>query len=539
MAFINVLHTNSKYGYFSNNLLSGITNDSEAIIRSRFMSAINNLENKEKNFYRQFGFDSAEAFFRAIHNLLSHAGKDLEILQKFNATNLKPILAQFKNPLDELNNFYLVVNTEQARVDLTPILKELAIKNETVKITVDGKLAVSAKWDLAKMKQLASGVQRSRNFNERSNSTDALLSFLRETGKDLIQVYPDDKHINHNDRIDFRSGPFNYGAKEIRNMDPQRVTEIQNRIKDFIFQSLGVNSGSSALIKAADTVWNQIINKIGVNFFVGGEKSWQKNVLGALGEFQTAMFFQYFAYASSNPTLAQKITDIIGSNKNKAGQMLHTDVSILEAFGIQVKNYDGDVYKQWYKDGSSMMVNKKIQIRLHPMQIPTIMSDLELRNYVINSYFNRSFGPPSDAEWNTFFENHADEVLNLAGYNNSPDPNRFANNIGDKITFYMISGHFIPGSVIMRGAMEQKLNVSQTKVSASPQYTNEDYLAHDSSGEARLLKWWKYKEGVSPAQWENTDENKLSTWDAKISIRTTFEYQNIINSLTGGMYKLF
>lgn len=539
MAFINVLHTNSKYGYFSNNLLSGITNDSEAVIRNRFINAINNLENKEKSFYRQFGFDSAESFFRAIHNLLSHAGKDLEILQKFNATNLKPILAQFKNPLDNLNNFYLVVDTTQARVDLTPILQELAIQNETISVTVDGKLAVSAQWNLAKMKRLASGVQRSRNFNERSNSTEALLSFLRETGKDLIQIYPDDKHVNNNNRIDFRSGPFNYGAKEIRNMDSQRIAEIQNNIRNFIFQSLGVNTGSASLIKAANTVWDQVIDKIGVNFFVGGENSWQKNVLGALGEFQTAMFFQYFAYSSSNSTFSQKITDIIGSNKNKAGQMLHTDVSILEAFGVQVKNYDGDIYKQWYKDGTTAMVNKKIQIRLHPMQIPSIMSDLELRNYVINSYFNRSFGPPSDGEWKIFFENHADEILNLEGYQSTPDPNHFANNIGDKVSFYMISGHFIPGSVIMKGAMEQKLNISQTKVSASPSYTNEDYLAIDSSGEARLLNWWKYREGVSPAKWEPTAENQLETWDARISIRTTFEYQNIINSLAGGMYKLF
>lgn len=503
------------------------------------MSAINTLENREKSFYRQFGFDSAEAFFRAIHNLLSRSGKDLEILQKFNATNLKPILAQFKNPLDNLDEIYLIVNTEQARTDLTPILKQMAISNDNVQITIDGKLAISAKWDIANMKRLATGLQKKRNFNESSNSTDALLSFLRETGVDLIEVYPDANHVNKNDRIDFRSGPFNYGTKEIRNMDPKRVAEIQERIKSFIFSSLGVNSGSTALIKAANVVWEQIINKIGVSFFVGGENSWQKNVLGALGEFQTAMFFQYFAYASSNLNFAQKITDIIGSDRNKAGQMLHTDVSILEAFGIQVKNYDGDVYKQWYKDGTSALVNKKIQIRLHPMQIPTIMSDLELRNYIINSYFNRSFGPPSDSEWKIFFENHADEILNLEGYQNTPDPNRFANNIGDKITFYMISGHFIPGSVIMRGAMEQKLNISQTKVDASPKYENEDYLTKDSNGEARLLKWWKYQEGVSPARWQPTEENNLSTWDVKISIRTTFEYQNIINSLTGGMYKLF
>lgn len=531
MSFINVLHTNSEYGYFKDNLLSGITNDSESIIQSRFMAAINNLENKERNFYAQFGFHSEEDFFNAIHNLLAKSGKDLTILQKFNAANLKPILERFNNPLNNLGNVYIVLNTEQAKTDLTPILQSLGSAN--IIVSTPEKIEISAQWNTSDIKKIANGLQKTRFFKEGSPNIDALLRFLRETGADLIQVYPDGNHVNENDRIDFRNGPFNYGANEIKNMDAARVSQIQQQISNFVFNELGVNTGSAALRSAAQTVWDQIINKHGVSFFVGGEKSWYRNVLGAMGEFQTAVFFQYFANQTSNPLFGQKVAEVIGSDQNKAGQYLHSDVSLLGAFGIQVKNYDSDTYMNWY---TGMEKNRPIQVSLHPMQIPSIMSDLDLRNYVINAYFNKSFSTPSDAEWQTFFENHADEILNLAGYKSSSDPNRFAQNLGDKITFYMIRGHFIPGSVIMRGAMEQKLNVSKTRVGPKPKYGDAEYKGEDSNGEARLLKWWKYREGVSPAVWQNTAENNLSTWDARISIRTTFEYQSIIS---GGRYKLF
>ena len=171
------------------------------------------------------------------------------------------------------------------------------------------------------------------------------------------------------------------------------------------------------------------------------------------------------------------------------------------------------------------------------MQIPSIVSDSELLSYVINSYFNTDFNPPSAGEWQVFFTNHADEVLNLAGYDSSYENNL---DFDDKATFYMIRGFFIPGSVIMRGAMEQKLNVSNTSVSASEQHDSAYYAGEPGNkSQAPLLKWWKYAEGSSPAEWEATEENSLTAWNGKISIRTSFEYQSIITALTGGMYKIF
>ena len=101
MGFINVLHTNTKYGYFGDNLLSGITNDPDAIIRERFLAAINNLRSQELSFYKQFGFGSAEEFFGALHSFIKVSEKDMLILQKFNATILGPILDSYKNPFEK------------------------------------------------------------------------------------------------------------------------------------------------------------------------------------------------------------------------------------------------------------------------------------------------------------------------------------------------------------------------------------------------------------------------------------------------------
>ena len=534
MPYINVLHTSSDKNPYQDNLLSGVTKDSDSIIKSRFMSAISELERKENSFYAQFGCKSEADFFNAIDRLLKSAGKDLIILQKFNAANLNPILDRFKDPLASLNTVYIVLDTTQAKFDLKPEILKLARPN--IIVDVPGRLEFSAQWDTKQMKTIVNGIQKGHFFKggkDGSADSKALKKFIEGKGSDLIQVYLNATHVQTKETLELRNGPFNYGAEEIRNMKPEQIDRIQQNIRTFIFNELGVNSGSESLRMAANTVWNQIIGKHGVAFFAGGENQWKRNVLGAMGEFQTAVFFQYFANQSGNPLLGRKVAEVIGSDRNKAGQYLHTDVSLLDAFGIQVKNYDNDLYTDW-KTGAEL--NRPIKVSLHPMQIPSIMSDLSLRNYVINAYFNKDVGTPSDIEWKTFFENHADEILNLAGHRSSADPNKFAQNLGDKVTFYMIRGHFIPGSVIMRGAMEQKLNVSQTTVGPKPRYGDAEYKQKDSSGEARLLKWWKYREGSSPGVWENTSENNLSTWDAKISIRTTFEYQSII---AGGKYKIF
>ena len=233
--------------------------------------------------------------------------------------------------------------------------------------------------------------------------------------------------------------------------------------------------------------------------------------------------------------MATRVSEIIGSDMNQAKEKMRSDITLLGAFGVQVKNYNSDEYTKYLKGGGTETAQRTIDVKMHPMQIPSLTSDNELLNYVINSYFNIDFGPPSEAEWETFFKNHADEVLNLNGYKPQEysDPYGFINS-NDRVTFYMIRGYFIPGSVIMRGAMESKFNVSDTEVAAKYKHDTSYFYTKDK--EARLLKWWKYKENVEPAEWEPTEENELSEWDKNISIRTSFEYQSIIKSMP--MYKI-
>ena len=544
MGFINVLHTNTKYACFGNNLLTGITNDSELIIRSRFESAIANLEAQELSFYNQFGFDSAVDFFRAIRALVQSSSIDMLILQKFNAETLGPILDTLKNPFETLDTFYIVVDNSQARKELEPLLQQLAISNATIDIIPQStKLGISGRWRLDAMKELVSATQKRHKFGSDSPAETALIKYLSNGADGLIEFYIDEQHFRQKEPIEFKSSPFAYGSEDLKSFDTNKIKQIQDDIHSFIFSRIGINSGSSALQKAANSVWNNTIAKMGVEFFIGGAgglKSWKRNVIGNLGEFQTAVFFQYFADVCSSPQMGKKVAEIIGSDRNAAKEKLRNDVTLLNAFGVQVKNYNSDIYNKFLKGGGTETKQRTIDVKMHPMQIPSITSDNELLNYVMNSYFNIDFGPPSEGEWEIFFKNHADEVLNMNGYKPEQynDPYGFVD-FSDKATFYMIRGHFIPGSVIMRGAMEQKINVSNTTVSAKYKHDSAYYRADEEKNKSHLLKWWIYRENVSPAVWEPTDENTLSAWDSNISIKTSFEYQNIIKSITGGIYKIF
>ena len=535
MGFINVLHTNTKYGYFGDNLLSGITNDSDTVIRERFLAAIDNLESQEANFYGQFGFGSAAQFFAALGNFIKKSESDMLILQKFNATILGPILDSYKDPSMNLDKFYMVVDNSKARIKLKPLLEQLAAPG--VEITGTDKLGVSVIWDTKKMKELVNGLKTRHRFNttNSADSSTALIKYLRQGAEGLIQIYEDYEHYQNNEVLEFANSPFAYSTEDLSKMDDKQLEQIRKNIKNFIFDRIGINSGSKALIDAAETVWNATETKLFVGG-AGGLKSWKRNVIGNLGEFQTAVFFQYFANACPNRQTATKISEIIGSDMNQAKEKMRSDVTLLGAFGVQVKNYNSGEYTKYLKGGGTETLQRRIDIKMHPMQVPSLTSDNELLNYVINSYFNIDFGPPSEEEWKIFFTNHADEVLNLNGYKPQEysDPYGFIN-FNDRVTFYMIRGYFIPGSVVMRGAMNSTLNVSDTEVAAKYKHDTSYFYGKDK--EARLLKWWIYKEGVSPAEWEPTENNELSEWDKNISIRTSFEYQNIIKSMP--MYKIF
>ena len=260
-----------------------------------------------------------------------------------------------------------------------------------------------------------------------------------------------------------------------------------------------------------------------ISFFTGGTDSWVTNVVGAMGEFQTAIFFNYIARKCPNKNLANEITEIIGNKIGETGQMPHSDLQILEAFGIQVKNYGSATFGDY---------ERTIDVRLHPMEVAPIMRDGDLVSYVINSYFNQSMPQISEIEWNTFFEQNAIELLNLE----VPSFNPRNITIPSKVSFYLVGGHLIPGSEIVSRAFGSTVNKKPITVSTSLSmqegYTDTGYVADEVNGHPRFIEWWYGQKN----NWTPTDQNTLATWDKNLSIRASFTYASIWDS---NMFKLF
>lgn len=517
------LHTSSVYAPLSKNLVS--FNRSEQQLQERFLDIYLALREKELEFYRRFGYNSAEDFFQGVKLILQSSEKDLSILRNFSSTRLRQSLKAYsKNALAIFGNKNLILSLKMEKnfdlgEELGKVLQEILGQGGSY-VQGNGRLNIGMRWDTKMIKRLINASQNKR-FKVESTGMDSLLQYLRDNTTDLIEVYEGQDIKNPTEKFALRSGPFNYSTQEIYNSNEKDLIKIREEILKFIYFDLGIARGSADFQDAAKIVLNQVVGQklIDISFFVGGANSWIENVVGAMGEFQAAIFFNYIAKKCPNKNLFQEITEIIGNQTNNYSQKMHSDLQILESFGIQVKNYGHPTFKG---------MEKEVDVRLHPLEIASLVSDKELVSFVINSYFNVSLPHYSDEEWNDFFEQNAMELLNLEIPTTTIIPS--------KVSFYLIGGHLIPGSEILSrafGGKEAKDSIRvRTSISAQFGYTDLGYMTETADGHPRFLEWWEGYE----SHWKPTEKNNLGAWDKNISIRTHFTFTPFWNM---DMFKIF
>ena len=517
------LHTNDRYMFGMPSLDVDSHYQDSLLLRVKY--EIMELQDKEREFYQKFGCNDYASFKKLIQGLFStDYQNDLQVLQNFSSDNLRRHLhQQFHNETVMLEGkpVQLVLsNNKQLSGKINEWLNQIQGHISSDSFTIDYKtqsqITLDIVWNTATVKKVINLLQGTHFIHSTGTSRDAaseeLMKYIR-ANPDLISVTTQDSNAQP---VTFRSGPFQYTIDELRAMDlagdTKALQEISNKIQNFIFNVLGAGA-SSYMQQAFRDVWRQKMgsNLLNISFFTGGEK-WITNVVGALGEFQTAVFFQYISHRLPQLGLGNEITKIIGNETNNYKQQFHTDIQFMEALGIQVKNYNGAITREGQE--------RTVQVALHPSEVGSLARDVDITEYIINSYFNTSVEKIPDSVYAEFFRAHADELLNL---NLNP-------NIPDQVTFYMIGGNFIPASRILGAAfIETSIIVSDTTISGKEGMSTEEYHAGEHPA---FLDWWH---GNDYMGWMPMPMNSMYSWDGLVSIKTKFTY----SALFDGAYKLF
>ena len=512
MAQLGVLHTKSSY-IGSAPSLPSITED---IKLNRIMSQINALKAKEAAFAKRFGYNSLEELIKGIRKILQGNPNDIRALKRFSSGNLQHYLEQFKQiNSNMLINQKITLKLEGDQQKISNLFNIHGSNGDIIWDSEATNTVVLTKWDTKIIKDIVNKMYGT-HFNKKSANIDNMLSFLQNDASNAVKVL-----IGNNEKtidqfkIDNVVSPFGLKPTDLKAMvktNPELVQELRSRITNFISDTLCAGA-SKEFINAAQQVAGAKFNSLeSLAFFMGG-KGWSTHALGAFGELQTAILFQYFANKTPNRTVAAVIANIIGDETNSYGQQYHTDIKILDAFGIQVKNYEG-TYNFRTKE------EKTVKVHLHPSEVASFGASEGVVDYIVNSYFNTSIEPYPENSLKDFFKAHASELLNL---DFNPD-------IPDQVSFYMIGSNFIPGSAILQQAFQEvTLKVGETTMSGAKGKSDEEYL---SGKHPSFLKWWHGNKSIG---WVPTDNNSISAWDGKISITTSFTYSAVFD----GAYKLF
>ena len=518
---LGVLHTDSSYVGPPPSLPS----QTEDMKMLRLKLQIAALKGKEEDFARRFGYSSIKDLIAGIRNLL--VPNDMEVLRQFSSANLRKHLQQFQSKNGNLltgQKIHLIFKVDNKNLSQLNKILNSSGGNGTVTYTMSGDVQFEIEWNTAAIKHIVNKMN-GVHFQTNKDNIDYLKDYINNSPTTFIQIIEGrsgttktiDEYITEN-----TLNPFNLTKSQIKELEktnrPQLV-EFEQKIKNFLYNELCAGA-SAELKRAVQIVMSQKISQLSdISFFTSGNNI--SGTVGAFGELQTAIMFQYLANKTPNKTAATRVSKLIGDMVNGYNQQLHTDLEILEAFGVQVKNYNSDY-------NNRLKQERTVNVHLHPSEIAALGASEGVVDYIVNSYFNTSIQPYSTTDLDQFFKSHASELLNL-------DLNP---TINDQVVFYMIGTNFIPGSVILEQAFIDLTLKVNTTISGQMGKSDYEYNAPQKKPdwERPFHEWWKSDDysNISIGNFSPTGKNMIRTWDSKVSITTSFTY----SALWGGDYDI-
>lgn len=553
------------------------------------------LRSLEKNFYNKFSNGKAnnyEDFMYIVRRTLNNINpQDGEVLKRFANQNLRA-------RLKELESKYVNIHTEELMIvldftnfhsiDLSKKLKglgkELDIKiNSNQKyITID-KTILNAKTGRAIARIMNPKLRKQAHSLD--NVTPILSEMIDEGILNLsLEGNPIDKEkFELSWKTNVKNFPWGYTAKDMKDIQKteqpiklqQGIDSAIKIVRDFIFKNLGEGK-SETMAKAMTNTWNSVMSNLGFSFF---SKGFTNGVIGALGEFQTALLSNYLKLTSdiqevdTNIT-ADELTKNLLTGKNTSEKQ-KTDVQIMldnkPQWGIQVKNINE------YINGENAYANM-IGTNVHPLVFANSIEAInpkfgtikdEFLTFIANYAFNETFATGRD----DYYEKNKNLKGNGAGRGAIifEKFQRFAiqevaslmnlsvhKDIKDTVCFYVIGGtNLIPASMLVQ-AVWDTWNTSQSIIKPPTIVANSIMRQTDSEfhrnansdiisarkikkknkqkkeveTNANLVKYSFYWNGhFGQEDWEPTEANKNLFNDlitSKVRIDSGFRYKQLL-----------
>lgn len=305
------------------------------------------------------------------------------------------------------------------------------------------------------------------------------------------------------------ANPFTINKKGLAKKNIGEQEEIEEEIKSFIMATIGYSQTSQQFQTVFQDAWRTQISsrKLGIAGY-----TWNgaiANIVGAFGEFQTYVLFQYISHLFGKKAQGQ-IADAFAG-----GEQLKADVQFFKGFGIQVKNYSGY--------GSEL---KELKFNIHPnklIQYPQINEWIgsSFSEYIANYYFNKDINRAPFGEIIEGLKRAFAEIASMGT----------ADNVPDTVCLYNLGGgYLIPASDLLEQVYMQSYTLDDTQVSITSAFegsTNKEF--HKAKGkngdkdEPDFLTYWE-KNGNS---WTPKPANKAlysQMLNSKISIRAVVPY---------------
>lgn len=305
------------------------------------------------------------------------------------------------------------------------------------------------------------------------------------------------------------ANPFAISKKGLAKKNIGEQEEIEEEIKSFIMATIGYSQTSQQFQAVFQDAWRTQISsrKLGIAGY-----TWNgaiANIVGAFGEFQTYVLFQYISHLFGKKAQGQ-IADAFAG-----GEQLKADVQFFKGFGIQVKNYSGY--------GSEL---KELKFNIHPnklIQYPQINEWIgsSFSEYIANYYFNKDINRAPFGEIIEGLKRAFAEIASMGT----------ADNVPDTVCLYNLGGgYLIPASDLLEQVYMQSYILDDTQVSITSAFegsTNKEF--HKAKGkkgdkdEPDFLTYWE-KNGNS---WTPKPANEAlysQMLNSKISIRAVVPY---------------
>lgn len=525
------LHTYSKYAKEKID-----TSFIDTIAQSNSLqSDIQILEQRERELYRKYGAQTFEEFRKNIAKVF--LTQDADVLYRFSAENLQSELAQFALSNKELYEYKegikIIVDTSKIsnikNLKLsTKGLKELGVvsNGENFELELSGQLDVGRlKTTMNKLfgkhyQAQTTATQYLDNFITSLTSEDGPLTIKIGHTNGAKEVVYEDEYVRHaipNFPWGVTKALWEQAEKDGNRALLLEMEKATDAIYKFLYERLG-QGASPNMHKAITNVWNSLCGEDfkRSRFFSGGKKNFISAVQGAMGEFQTALLFEYLQLQGMGSAFAS----IKGSTLIEGtGEQARSDVEVFRSIGIQVKNFN--IIED--EVANSKYFLHDVHTRIHPDKLAKNFN-VELQNsflgFLANFYFNASYEKQvfNDAiRLRYALESWLGSVMNMAIKDATDEAGK------DVVTFYMFGGrNLVPCSVILKAAEQLKLQQSLKIYSSYVGLTDKEY-ARQENGETKASLYWTAENGT----WAPTDKNQeeyKNLISSRISIQTNFNF---------------